>query len=305
MKGTVFYSWQSDVRAAACRSLIQHALEKAVVELAKDVSLDVQPVVDRDTQGLPGSPDIGTAILAKIDAATAIVADVTLVARGREGRAAPNSNVLIECGYALKALGLERIVLVQNTAFGGPEQLPFDLRQKRVLTYSSPEDSQERAPERLRLQEELKTAIRSILSVPRVRGRPDVDLRIDYKKQQISQKVHHYRLVVILSNTGTKRFDDWEVEVVFPTLLLEPGVIVGIKDNARSDASDSFFVASRRAMGPIRPGDRKEVTIGYRVDDDIYFNRPEVFERMATARALVDGEIVAEVRRSVSELQQF
>jgi hypothetical protein len=55
--------------------------------------------------------------------------------------------VLIELGYAIKSLGWSRIILVMNTAVGGPELLPFDLKTKRVTTYEMAAENPERAPE--------------------------------------------------------------------------------------------------------------------------------------------------------------
>jgi len=72
--------------------------------------------------------------------------------------------VLIELGYALKSLGPRRVILVQNTAFGTPEELPFDLRHKRVLTYTSAEEASERAPERRRLQAGIKEALSLVIA---------------------------------------------------------------------------------------------------------------------------------------------
>ena len=76
MTVTIFYSWQSDTRAAANRTLIQDALEAAAKELRADDTIAVEPVIDRDTQAVPGAPDIGTTIFEKIDASAAFVADV-------------------------------------------------------------------------------------------------------------------------------------------------------------------------------------------------------------------------------------
>src|SRR6266851_4010698 len=162
MKATIFYSWQSDIKAAANRTLIQDALEAAAEELRADGSISVEPVVDRDTQAVPGAPDIRGTILEKIDASAAVVADVTIVGRGN-ARPTPNPNVLIELGYALKSLGPRRVILVQNVAFGAPEDLPFDLRQKRVLTYSSAEDAPSRVSERRNLQAALREALALVL----------------------------------------------------------------------------------------------------------------------------------------------
>jgi len=57
--------------------------------------------------------------------------------RTRGARGCPNPNVLIELGYAAKALGWDRLILVLNTAYGPPDELPFDLKHRRFpLTYS-------------------------------------------------------------------------------------------------------------------------------------------------------------------------
>jgi|GEM_PF-6066255 len=161
---TVFFSWQSDIKAAACRTIIERALGAAVAKIAADSSVTVEPVVDRDTANVAGAPDISATILAKIDAASVFVADVTIIGTttGEKPRATPNPNVLVELGYALRALGPSRVLLVQNTAFGGPEALPFDLQQKRAITYSSPALATERAPERGRLEASLELALRAI-----------------------------------------------------------------------------------------------------------------------------------------------
>lgn len=163
MKRIVFYSWQSDLPNATNRGFIQTALENAAAGIVADATLAVQPVVDRDTQGVPGSPDIAATIFAKITASDVFVADVSIVARPADGRACPNPNVLIELGYAMKALGYERMILVFNNAFGKIEELPFDLRMRRILVYDMPASKQERAPERKKLEGQFDGALRAAL----------------------------------------------------------------------------------------------------------------------------------------------
>jgi hypothetical protein len=75
---------------------------------------------------------------------------------------APNPNVLLELGYAIKALGWERIVLVMNTEFGEPTVLPFDLRSRRITTYKVAEDADEKAPARNSLKKTLVAALKLI-----------------------------------------------------------------------------------------------------------------------------------------------
>ena len=164
MQAKIFYSWQSDIRAAACRTLIGDALEAAARALVEDGTAEVVPVIDRDTQNVPGCPDIASTILQKIESADVFVADVTIVGRISPGeRPTPNPNVVFETGYAHHALGTSRIILVQNVAFGGPELLPFDLRQKRALPFESSEDAPERASARRQLTTQLRNALAPII----------------------------------------------------------------------------------------------------------------------------------------------
>ncbi len=162
----VFYSWQSDLPSNSNRGLILGALERACEEIASDDQIGVEPVVDRDTLDVPGAPNIGETILAKIRGAGAFVADVSLInpTRSPECRPTPNPNVLIELGYAIGHLGHERIVLVFNTKFGKVEDLPFDLRQHRTLTYRADPEDEKKAPTRNDLQDRLVPAIRAIAS---------------------------------------------------------------------------------------------------------------------------------------------
>ena len=164
MSEVVFYSWQSDLPNATNRGFIQQALEQAVKSIVSDASLSVEPVIDRDTSGVPGSPEIVRSIFDKISRAAVFVADVSLIngsAMGL-GRPTPNPNVLVELGYALYALGPARLLLVLNTAYGQPEQLPFDLRMRRTLSYHMPKNVLSRSGERKKLARDFEVALRAI-----------------------------------------------------------------------------------------------------------------------------------------------
>ena len=87
MRRVVFYSWQSDLPNATNRGLIQSALEVAKrVVIAGDDTVDVEPVIDRDTEGVAGSPDIASTIFGKIDASDIVVADVSIVSCFQRGK---------------------------------------------------------------------------------------------------------------------------------------------------------------------------------------------------------------------------
>lgn len=168
MKKVVFYSWQSDLPNGTNRTLIEGVLRDVAREIGDDADTDIEPVIDRDTQGVAGAPNIATAIFKKIDSADIFVADVSIIGSAKK-RAVPNPNVLIELGYALKALGHERIVLVFNTAFGKVEKLPFDLRMHRTITYVCPESLVDRSLVKKELTKDFKSALLSGFShaIPR------------------------------------------------------------------------------------------------------------------------------------------
>ncbi|MCP9935123.1 nucleotide-binding protein [Cyanobium sp. Candia 9D4] len=163
MKRTIFYSWQSDLQGRTNRNLIEDALKRAIRAIARDQDAGVEPVLDRDTANLAGTPDIAQSILAKIATADIFVADVSIVSEHQQGRPTPNPNVLIELGYAVAELGWENVVLVMNSAYGGPEQLPFDLRGRRTVVYEMRDDE---APAEARglLQGRLESCLRGTLS---------------------------------------------------------------------------------------------------------------------------------------------
>lgn len=160
----VFYSWQSDLPNSTNRGFIQKALENAANAIRADDSIKVEPVIDRDTAGVPGSPDIAKTIFDKIEKSQVFVCDVSIINKRSKFRNSPNPNVLIELGYAIKTLGEPRILMVINSAFGVPELLPFDLIKKRVLPYDMPEQCENRATERKVLESKLEAALRAILT---------------------------------------------------------------------------------------------------------------------------------------------
>lgn len=170
MRTTVFFSWQSDRPAREGRNFIERALSAAIGRIAQDLQLDEsirgQLRLDKDTQDVPGSPEIFNTILKKIESAGIFVADLTFVGTAPDGTPTPNPNVLIEYGYALKSLGDSRIVAVMNTAYGPPSRLPFDLVSKRFpIDYKVEEGALDsvRREARQDLAKTLESALRLIL----------------------------------------------------------------------------------------------------------------------------------------------
>lgn len=163
-----FTVWQSDTPSSVGRTFVAKALEDAAKIIRSTRQIAVQ--IDADTQGVPGTPAISETILRKIDACDAVLADLTLVSSTAQGKTAPNPNVLIEYGYALKAKGQSHVLLVMNTAFGGPEGLPFDLRHPMQFEAPQALSDAVRRERRSRFTEKLVVAINTVIDAPHPRG---------------------------------------------------------------------------------------------------------------------------------------
>lgn len=131
----IFYSWQSDLQNNTNRNFIEAALAKAIREVNKELAIPFS--MDKDTTDRTGSPDIVKTILEKIDNCFMFVADISITSDpNASGKKSPNPNVMFELGYAQGMLGDENIIMVFNNAFGKIEDLPFDLRGKRIMQYN-------------------------------------------------------------------------------------------------------------------------------------------------------------------------
>lgn len=166
MPFVIFYSWQSDRDPKTTRYFIREALDLAARILAREMEVQEVVRIDQDTEGIPGHPEIFRTICGKIDSCSIFVADLTYVAKTDSGDRIPNPNVTIELGYAMKSVGPDRYIAVMNTEYGGPEDLPFDLRHRRWpiqygLTPEMPADDRKKRKEEL--AEKLAKAIRSIV----------------------------------------------------------------------------------------------------------------------------------------------
>lgn len=128
---TVFYAWQSDLPNKTNRGFLESCLERAIEKANSALTNDDRLVLDKDTQGVAGMPVIADVVFKKIASCGVFVPDLSIVTPAEATRATPNPNVLVEWGYALCAIGDRRIVGLINSAFGPPEELPFDLRNRR------------------------------------------------------------------------------------------------------------------------------------------------------------------------------
>jgi len=203
----VFFSWQSDTEPTAGLLLVRDALGRAIERLNLDLELD------EATRDRPGSQILFETIRQKIESCAIFVPDLTFIGQSQDGKKKlPNSNVLVEYGYALAKLAEERILPVMNLHFGGIDQLPFDLRHRAIkVSYRLSPDSTEaeKAGELTDLSRQFGIELRLIFeSGSLFKGLPSEAVRI---ARQLSD----------LSETGWGGQGDYEVDELAAKLNIE------------------------------------------------------------------------------------
>jgi len=141
MKLKVFYSWQSDLPNKTNRQFIRNSLEAALKIIHRDNRSISEYVIESDSRGESGTPELASTLFAKIDQCDIFAADVSIINSSLECRKVCNPNVLIELGYASSKLGWERILCIYNLSFGKIEELPFDIRHRKPIVYTADDKS--------------------------------------------------------------------------------------------------------------------------------------------------------------------
>ena len=159
MKINLFYSWQSDLPSNSNRGFIQSSIEMSLKEIFKENSNISEYKIESDSRDEVGTPDLVNSIFSKIDQCDILLADISIINSNSELRKVPNPNVLIELGYASAKIGWEKIICFFNKDYGKIEDLPFDIRSRKPLVYST----QNKEIEKKNLVKTLKIQIQSIL----------------------------------------------------------------------------------------------------------------------------------------------
>ena len=163
----VFYAWQSDRPARFNRYLIRIALNLAAENISNDPAVGVRVRIDADTEGILGHVPVTETILKKIERCDVFAPDLTFVAQADSGKLIPNPNVMLEYGYALHAKTHSALMPVMNSAYGGPDKLPFDMGHLRhPLHYNLPAtaDNAARRQVRKKITEDFEGILRLMIA---------------------------------------------------------------------------------------------------------------------------------------------
>jgi len=195
LKRTIFYSWQSDLPNNTNNNLIEGALKFALKENNKPTSGTLELFLDKATREETGSPDITESIFLKISRSSVFVADISIIDQNSL-RQTPNPNVLLELGYAARTLGWGKIILIFNENYGSLSNLPFDLRNRRIMKYNSSDRS------KTEIKNQLSLEIKNALYLMNQKGIL-VDKILDFLKKEIDKEI-----IGILSHFIRVFYDD-------------------------------------------------------------------------------------------------
>ena len=161
----VFYSWQSDRPEDLWHYFIRDASNLALKNIGLECEVEESPRLDHDTKNGSGMPEIAATIFTKILDASFFLADLTYISQTDSGKKLPNPNVLVELGFAAKALGWERIICVMNEEFGERADQIFNVRHRRFPIGYTLSSSNDRKREIAPLSASIKKAIKALLWV--------------------------------------------------------------------------------------------------------------------------------------------
>lgn len=141
----LFFSWQSD------RGDTKKIIFKVLYAISKELrSEGIDLVIDHDTRERTGKKKIEDDVINKIEACDIFVADITPIdtlpedkGKHRLPKHLPNSNVMFELGYAQKAKGNSRIIVLAKLDKQLDEHvefMPFDINHDTITMFETEND---------------------------------------------------------------------------------------------------------------------------------------------------------------------
>lgn len=108
---------------------------------------------------------------------------------------------------------------------------------------------------------------------------------------------HDYILAVTLRNDTSKTLRDWNISLEVPIAIVD--------EKYGHEHHRTYRRTSDDAHRVLYPGDEETFEISYRVDDDIYKRKFDIFPQVVRAKAYAHGELVGECTKHVEEIQEF
>ncbi len=101
---------------------------------------------------------------------------------------------------------------------------------------------------------------------------------VGYEKVKITSEQHDYQLVVTVTNSGSTRIDDYQVDVLFPEAFLNPYTTYALEVPSRRTSTHRLLRTTRQLRGEsIYPDDSlKVMTIPYFMNNEILIHKTDL-----------------------------
>lgn len=193
----IFYAWQSDRPGKVNRYFIRDAAKEACERISEDETNDWDLELDSDTKGVAGMCDIPNTILKKIRSSDIFLGDLTIVGKTENvpPKLLPNTNVVIELGYAARHLTFNALIGVMNEGFGKVEGQVFDIKRRDCLKYNLPADATKEQRDKVRktlseqLEAVLRTTIESVVLPKRTGKEAGTDENVETEQRSFAEQV--------------------------------------------------------------------------------------------------------------------
>lgn len=133
MEHIIFYSWQSDLNSKLNKDFIRDAIREAKKKVESEKKIKIH--LDEATRDELGSVHIVQTIEKKIREADIFICDISIINKSAKTRKTPNPNVLYELGLASETVNWDNIIIINNTAKGKHDDLPFDIKLRIAIGY--------------------------------------------------------------------------------------------------------------------------------------------------------------------------
>lgn len=157
----IFYSWQSDLDDRFNMDQIRF-IENAINKINKAGGIGNKTfLIDKATRETSGAINIIESIDSKIKQCDIFIADISIINKGSKFRKTSNPNVMFELGLAVESVGWSSIIFVMNEYFGSYNDLPFDIKTRRAITFNLPRGQKSDSAVLNKLTEQIVGAIKT------------------------------------------------------------------------------------------------------------------------------------------------
>jgi hypothetical protein len=137
-------------------------------------------------------------------------------------------------------------------------------------------------------------------------GSAHAQLKLSYEKVKITGERHDYMLVVGVTNSGTTRLTEYQIDLLFPDAFLSQTMQYGHEVHDRRTGTHRMFRLSEQEHrnAPIFPGDTMRIfTLPYFVDQTNFDSK--AMEQMVAATLRLGKEKPIVEERPIRDFQIF